>query len=70
MNRQSAHAFPSKASLAEARAIFEQEGVPSVAKVGYRAAYRFVFINMVGQELDFQKRFAASVKRPENGTSL
>ncbi|HEV8393508.1 MAG TPA: DUF6624 domain-containing protein [Vicinamibacterales bacterium] len=51
-----------QASLAEARAIFEQGGVPSVAKVGDHAAYRFVFINVVGQEPDFQKRFAASVK--------
>ena len=51
-----------QASLADARAIFEREGVPGIARVGDRAAYRFVFINMVGQERDFQKRFAASVK--------
>lgn len=51
-----------QASLADARAIFEREGVPGMARVGDRAAYRFVFINMSGQEPDFQKRFAASVK--------
>src|SRR5215207_1511343 len=51
-----------QALLSDARAIFEREGVPGVARVGERAAYRFVFINMVGQEPDFRKRFMAAVR--------
>jgi len=40
--------------LADARALFEREGVPGTAKVGDAAAYGFVFINMLGQAPDFR----------------
>ena len=43
--------------LAETKAIFEGEGVPSVAKVGDAASYDFVLVNMLGQTLDFQNVF-------------
>jgi hypothetical protein len=35
--------------LSGARAIFEREGVPSVATVGDAASYGFVLINVLGQ---------------------
>src|SRR3954454_15743217 len=41
------------AVLSDARAIFEREGIPSLAKVGDAAAYNFVLINMLGQPPDF-----------------
>ena len=48
--------------LADARALFEREGVPGTAKVGDAAAYGFVFINMLGQAPDFRLQFFARVK--------
>jgi len=49
--------------LADARSIFEREGVPSVARVGDAAAYGFVLINMLGQPLEFRRRFAERVTK-------
>ena len=48
--------------LADARALFEREGVPGTAKVGDAAAYGFVFINMLGQAPDFRLQFFARVQ--------
>ena len=48
--------------LFDARAIFEREGIPSVAKVGDAAAYGFVLINMLGQPPDFRRQFVARVE--------
>lgn len=50
------------AVLSDARAIFEREGIPSVAKVGDAAAYGFVLINMLGQPPDFRRQFLTSVR--------
>jgi len=50
------------AVLADARAIFERQGIPSVAQVGDAAAYGFVLINMLGQPPDFRSQFFASVQ--------
>jgi hypothetical protein len=36
-----------KSALADAKAIFEREGIPSVARVGDAAAYGFVLVNML-----------------------
>lgn len=49
-------------ALADARAIFESEGIPSVAKVGDAAAYGFVMINMLAQPPEFRRRFFAKVQ--------
>ena len=55
---------PQEASaLADARAIFEREGVPGVARVGDAAAYGFVLVNMLGQEVDFRQRFVLKVQQ-------
>jgi hypothetical protein len=48
--------------LSDARAIFEREGVPSLAKVGDAAAYGFVLINMLGQPPDFRLQFLGRVQ--------
>jgi hypothetical protein len=49
--------------LSEARAIFEREGIPSVATVGDAAAYGFVLINMLGQPSDFRLQFYDEVQK-------
>jgi hypothetical protein len=48
--------------LSEARAIFESDGVPGLAKVGDAAAYGFVLVNMLGQPPDFRLQFLARVR--------
>jgi hypothetical protein len=48
--------------LSDARAIFEREGIPGLAKVGDAAAYGFVLVNMLGQPRDFRLRFLARVR--------
>jgi hypothetical protein len=48
--------------LSDARAIFEREGIPSLARVGDAAAYGFVLINMLGQPPDFRLKFLARVR--------
>jgi hypothetical protein len=48
--------------LADARAIFEREGVPSVARVGDTAAYGFVLINMLAQPPEFRLQFFARMQ--------
>ena len=50
------------AVLADARAIFEREGIPSVARVGDAAAYGFVVVNMLGQPAEFRQPFFAKVQ--------
>jgi hypothetical protein len=49
-------------ALAEAKAIFEREGIPSVGRVGDSSSYGFVLINMLGQSPDFQVGFMARVR--------
>jgi hypothetical protein len=49
-------------TLAEARAIFEREGVPPLAKVGDAAAYGFVLMNMLGQSPAFRVQFITRVR--------
>ena len=49
-------------ALSDTRAIFESEGIPSVAKVGDAAAYGFVMINMLAQPPEFRGRFFAKVQ--------
>jgi hypothetical protein len=49
-------------TLADARAIFEHEGVPTRAKVGDAAAYGFVLMNMLGQPPVFRMQFTASLR--------
>jgi hypothetical protein len=49
-------------ALAEARAIFEREGIPSLARVGDAAAYGFVLINVLGQPADFRQRIFTKVQ--------
>ena len=48
--------------LAEARAIFERDGVPSVARVGDAAAYGFVLVNMLAQPPEFRRQFFPKVQ--------
>jgi hypothetical protein len=48
--------------LAEARAIFEREGVPNVARVGDAASYGFVLINMLAQPPEFRHQFFARMQ--------
>ena len=50
------------AVLADARGLFEREGVPGTAKVGDAAAYGFVLVNMLGQPPDFRLQFSARVQ--------
>ncbi len=50
------------AVLSDARAIFEREGIPSLAKVGDAAAYGFVLINMLGQPPDFRLQVLTRVQ--------
>ena len=49
-------------TLADARAIFDGEGVPTLAKVGDDAAYGFVLVNMLGQSPAFRMQFIAKVR--------
>jgi len=49
-------------TLSDARAIFDSEGVPTVAKVGDAAAYGFVLLNMLGQSPAFRMQFIARVR--------
>jgi hypothetical protein len=49
-------------ALQQARAIFEREGIPSVARVGDGAAYGFVLINMLGQPAGFRAQFMTKVR--------
>ena len=49
-------------ALADARAIFEREGLPTVGRVGDVAAYGFVLINMLGQPPAFRAQFLARVR--------
>jgi hypothetical protein len=51
-----------KSSLADAKAIFEREGVPSVARVGDAAAYGFVLVNMLGQPPEFRTEFMVKLR--------
>ena len=48
--------------LADARAIFEREGVPTVTKVGDAASYGFVLLNMLGQPAEFREQFFPKVQ--------
>jgi hypothetical protein len=48
--------------LADARGIFEREGIPSVAKVGDAAAYGFVLLNVLGQPPEFRRQFLARMQ--------
>ena len=50
------------AALADARLIFEREGIPGTAQVGDAAAYGFVLINMLGQPPDVRLRFLDRVQ--------
>jgi len=52
-------------ALSEARAIFERDGIPSLAKVGDTAAYDFVVLNMLGQPPDMQLPFYAKLQQPK-----
>lgn len=49
-------------ALADARAIFKREGIPSVARVGDTAAYGFVAVNMLGQSPEFRAGFIAKLR--------
>jgi len=49
-------------SLADAKAIFEREGIPSVARVGDAAAYGFVLVNMLGQPPEFRTEFMVKLR--------
>lgn len=48
--------------LSDARALFEREGIPTVARVGDAAAYGFVLINTLGQSPAFRVPFVARVR--------
>lgn len=50
-------------ALAEARAIFEREGIPGVPRIGDTAAYGFVLINMLGQPPDFRLQFFEELQK-------
>jgi hypothetical protein len=50
------------AAFADARAIFEREGVLTIARVGDQAAYGFVFINLQKPSSDFRTAFLARVR--------
>ena len=50
---------------AEAREIFEREGIPAQARVGDSAAYGFVVVNMLGQPQDVRARFFKTLQQPE-----
>jgi Family of unknown function (DUF6624) len=56
--------------LADARALFEREGVPGTAKVGDAAAYGFVLVNMLGQPPEFRLQFFARVQEAAAGQEL
>lgn len=49
-------------ALAEARTIFEREGIPSAARVGDAAAYGFVLVNVLGQPADVRHRILVKVQ--------
>lgn len=51
-----------KSAMADARAIFRREGIPSVAKVGDAAAYGFVIVNILGQSAEFRTEFLAKLR--------
>jgi hypothetical protein len=51
-----------KSTLADAKAIFKREGIPSVGKVGDAAAYGFVLVNMLGQSPEFRTEFMAKLR--------
>jgi hypothetical protein len=51
-----------KSTLAEAKAIFERESIPSVARVGDAAAYGFVLVNMLGQPPEFRTEFMVKLR--------
>ena len=53
---------PNASVLSDARAIFEREGIPGLAKVGDAAAYGFVLVNMLGQPPDFRLQFLARAR--------
>ncbi len=50
------------ALLADAKGIFEREGIPSVARVGDAASYGFVLIQMMGQPSDFRTAFLMKLR--------
>ena len=56
--------------LADARGIFEREGIPSVARVGDTAAYGFVLLNMLGQPPEFRRQFFARMQEPSTRNGL
>ena len=48
--------------LAEAKRIFEREGIPSETRVGDDASYGFVLVNMLGQHQSFRTEFIKKVR--------
>ena len=48
--------------LAEAKTIFEREGIPSSTRVGDDASYGFVLVNMLGQPQSFRTEFIKKVR--------
>ena len=58
------------AAFAEARAIFEREGVLSEARVGEAAAYGFVFLNMQRQTPEFRQTFLARAREADRRHEL
>jgi len=48
--------------LVEAKAVFEREGIPSVAKVGDAGSYGFVLVNMLGQTPNVRNEFIKKVR--------
>ncbi len=48
--------------LAEAKAVSEREGIPSVAKVGDAGSYGFVLVNMLGQTPNVRNEFIKKVR--------
>ncbi len=56
--------------LAEAKAIFDRDGIPSVARVGDASSYGFVLINMLAQPPEFRRAFFAKVREAAARTEL
>lgn len=50
-------------ALAEAKAIFQREGIPTVAQVGDGNAYGFVLVNMLGQPPEFRNEFVFKLRQ-------
>ena len=56
--------------LADARGIFERDGIPGVAKVGDPASYGFVLVNMLGQPPGFRRQFFARMQEAATRAGL